>query len=237
MRTRTSGSRLAGPMVATILVRRSTALTLHAGHAQPVKPRFEESLRARSAARVGWTHTMSGRDIDPAETREWLEALDAVVDTTGPSARRICSKRSSPTRASTASRPPAGSTRRTSTRSTARTRPQIPGDPTLERRLRSLVRWNAMATVLQANKESAPSSAATSPATSRRRRSTRSASTTSGTRPADDHGGDLGLHPGPLVARHLRARLPRGAARARSRCSASARRSAAAGCPRTRTRG
>jgi pyruvate dehydrogenase E1 component len=32
--------------------------------------------------------------------------------------------------------------------------PPLPGDPALERRLRSLVRWNAMAIVLQANRES-----------------------------------------------------------------------------------
>ena len=69
------------------------------------------------------------------------------------------------------------------------------------------------------------SSAATSPATSRPRRSTRSASTTSGTRPSDDARRRPRLHPGPLVAGHLRARLPRGPAHARSSCAASARRS------------
>src|SRR5918911_182627 len=44
------------------------------------------------------------------------------------------------------SRPPSGS--RPSTPSSS------PGDPELERRLRSIVRWNAMAIVVRANKES-----------------------------------------------------------------------------------
>ena len=46
-----------------------------------------------------------------------------------------------------------------------------------------------------------------------------------------------GLRPGPLLARHLRARLPRGPAAPRSSCSASARRSTAAGCRPTRIPG
>ena len=72
----------------------------------------------------------------PERARELLEALFA-------DARRR----------SAASRP-ATSARRTSTRSRSSTRQQIPGDPGVEHRLRSLIRWNAIATVLQANKES-----------------------------------------------------------------------------------
>ena len=56
-----------------------------------------------------------------------------------------------------------------------------PGDRAIEHRIRSLIRWNAMAMVVRANKES-PSSAATSPASHRRPRSTMSASAISGAR-------------------------------------------------------
>ena len=84
----------------------------------------------------------------------------------------------------------------------------MPGDPAIERRVRSLIRWNAIAMVLRATR-SPPSSAATSRATSRPRRSTRSASTTSGTRRPRSTVATC-LHTGALLAGHLRARLPRG---------------------------
>jgi hypothetical protein len=37
--------------------------------------------------------------------------------------------------------------------------PERPGDPELERRLRSLIRWNAMAVVLRANRDSSAGAA------------------------------------------------------------------------------
>ena len=84
---------------------------------------------------------------------------------------------------------------------------------------------------------SRPSSAATSPATSRRRRSTRSASTTSGTRPSDDHGGDLVYiqghsSPGIYARAFLEGRIDEDAAARLPR-----RRSAAAASRPTRIRG
>ena len=76
----------------------------------------------------------------------------------------------------------------------------------------ALVRWNAIAMVLQRQQGVLASSAATSPATSRPRRSTRSASTTSGTRRPSEHGGDLVFIQGHSSPGHLRARVPRGPA-------------------------
>ena len=93
-------------------------------------------------------------DVDPQETREWLEALDSVLENEGPErahflieqlvekARRAGAN--IPFRATTAylnTIPPAHEER-------------LPGDPALEHKIRSLVRWNAMATVVRANKES-----------------------------------------------------------------------------------
>ena len=40
---------------------------------------------------------MLQRDIDPQETREWLEAFDAVVEHDGSTVRSICSSASSAT--------------------------------------------------------------------------------------------------------------------------------------------
>ena len=55
--------------------------------------------------------------------------------------------------------------------------------------------------------------------------------------PGDGHGGDLLFVQGHVLAGDLRAVVPRGAGSARSNCSSSARRWAARGCRRTRTRG
>ena len=71
------------------------------------------------------------------------------------------------------------------------------------------MRWNAMAMVVQANRQSLASTAATSRATHRPPRCTRSASITSGARASDAAPRRHGVHPGPLLARHLCARLPR----------------------------
>ncbi len=84
---------------------------------------------------------------------------------------------------------------------------EYPGDRALERRIEAYIRWNAMAMVVQANRKSPPNTAATSPATPPRRRCTRSASIISGVRPRDAASRRHGVHPGPFLARHLRARL------------------------------
>jgi len=93
-------------------------------------------------------------DPDPTETQEWLEALDAVLEHDGPERAEDLLERLV-----------ARASRRGVTASLHGTTPyvntipvdrqQAPDtDPAVERRLRSLVRWNALATVLQANKES-----------------------------------------------------------------------------------
>jgi pyruvate dehydrogenase E1 component len=65
-----------------------------------------------------------------------------------------------------------------------------PGDAAMEWRIRSMIRWNAMAMVC-APTASPATSAATSPPSPRPPRSTTSASTTSGARPPTSHPGDL----------------------------------------------
>jgi pyruvate dehydrogenase E1 component len=97
---------------------------------------------------------MSPGDVDPQETREWLEALDAVARNDGADrAREILDQllqRSSSLGAHPRSE---GPTPYVNTIPTDQEAP-FPGDPAVERALRSLVRWNAMEIVLQANKES-----------------------------------------------------------------------------------
>jgi pyruvate dehydrogenase E1 component len=103
-------------------------------------------------------HTLSsngaGADIDAAETTEWLEAVDAVVEHDGPDrARQILAR--AVERAQLAGAGPVASitTPYVNTIPAAR-EAKLPGDPALERRLRSIIRWNAMAMVVRANKVS-----------------------------------------------------------------------------------
>src|SRR3954453_20264644 len=93
-------------------------------------------------------------DIDPLETAEWVEALEAVIRNDGPErARQLLEEVFADARLRGLH--PAGdlSTPYVNT-IPAETEVPVPGDPELEHKLRSLVRWNAIATVLQANKES-----------------------------------------------------------------------------------
>ena len=93
-------------------------------------------------------------DIDTAETGEWLEALDAVVEHDGLGrARQLLGRVVE--RAQHAGSGPIGSlnTPYVNTIPASLDEP-VPGDPALERRLRSAIRWNAMAMVVRANRHS-----------------------------------------------------------------------------------
>ncbi len=96
----------------------------------------------------------AGADIDAAETSEWLEAVDAVVEHDGPDrARQILAR--AVQRAELAGSGPIASitTPYVNTIPVAR-EAKLPSDPAIERRLRSIIRWNAMAMVVRANKTS-----------------------------------------------------------------------------------
>jgi pyruvate dehydrogenase E1 component len=93
-------------------------------------------------------------DIDPVETAEWVEALEAVIRNDGADrARQLLEEVFADARLRGLH--PAGdlSTPYVNTIPVDVEVP-VPGDHELEHRVRSLVRWNAIATVLQANKES-----------------------------------------------------------------------------------
>jgi pyruvate dehydrogenase E1 component len=93
-------------------------------------------------------------DVDPQETREWLEAIDAVVREDGPQrAQQLLEAVLERARAAGAPLEIGLSTPYVNTIPVDR-EPEYPGDSQMERRIRSLIRWNAIAMVLQANKES-----------------------------------------------------------------------------------
>src|SRR3954464_2381025 len=93
-------------------------------------------------------------EVDPQETREWLEALDAVVASDGPQRAQFLLERVIGHAQLTGAAPaPAGTTPYLNT-IPPQQEPPHPVDEQLERRVRSIVRWNAIATVLNANKTS-----------------------------------------------------------------------------------
>jgi pyruvate dehydrogenase E1 component len=93
-------------------------------------------------------------DIDAVETEEWLEALDAVVQNDGPRrAHDLVERVVQRARLRGAAIENVGPTPYVNTIPRS-DEPPLPGDPALERRVRSLIRWNAIAMVLRANRES-----------------------------------------------------------------------------------
>ena len=96
----------------------------------------------------------AGADPDAVETSEWLEALDAVVAHDGVDrARQILARVVE--RAQHAGTGPIASLNTPYVNTIPpEQEAKLPGDSALERRLRSIVRWNAMAMVVRANKVS-----------------------------------------------------------------------------------
>jgi len=93
-------------------------------------------------------------DIDPDETREWVDALDAVVDHDGPQrARELLEAVYDEARSRNLHVHEDLSTPYVNTIGKD-SEAKIPDSGGVARKLRSLVRWNAIATVMQANKES-----------------------------------------------------------------------------------
>ncbi len=91
-------------------------------------------------------------DLDPQETQEWLEALDAVLEHEGiERAHYLLERLIDKARRSGAYLPFSANTAYLNT-IPMQQQQRFPGDKALERRIRSLIRWNAMAMVVQANR-------------------------------------------------------------------------------------
>ncbi len=91
-------------------------------------------------------------DIDPQETQEWLDALESVLANEGPErAHFLLEKLVEKARRSGTYLPYSANTAYINTIPTG-TEIRSPGDNAIEHRIRSYVRWNAMAMVLRANR-------------------------------------------------------------------------------------
>ena len=95
----------------------------------------------------------NGSDLDPTETQEWLESLEAVVKKDGTDRAHYLLKKLTDEISKDGSNQPI--TRITPYINTipAELEVKSPGDQNIERRIRSLVRWNAAAMVVKANKK------------------------------------------------------------------------------------
>src|SRR5256885_4720311 len=90
-------------------------------------------------------------DVDPRETDEWIESLDALVDQAGPErARFVLYKLLKRARMLQIGLPPLTQTRYINTISPEQ-EPEFPGDESMEHRIRQFIRWNAVAMVVRAN--------------------------------------------------------------------------------------
>jgi pyruvate dehydrogenase E1 component len=93
-------------------------------------------------------------DVDAVETSEWLDAVDAVVQHDGPDRARQLLTRVVERAQHVGTGPIATLNTPYLNTIPAEREARLPGDPALERRLRSIIRWNAIAMVLRANKTS-----------------------------------------------------------------------------------
>ena len=93
------------------------------------------------------------QDIDPLETREWVDALESVLAAEGPDrAHFILESLIDKARHSGVNLPYSADTAYVNTIPPQLEQP-IPGDMEIENRLRNIVRWNAVAMVLRAGRK------------------------------------------------------------------------------------
>ena len=93
-------------------------------------------------------------DTDPTETREWLESIDSVLKQQGAErAHFLLNQVIDFARRSGAYLPYSPNTAYLNTIPVG-IQPEYPGDRAIEKRIEAFIRWNAMAMVVQANRES-----------------------------------------------------------------------------------
>ncbi len=93
-------------------------------------------------------------DLDAVETQEWLEALEAVIESDGVErAHFLLEQMIDKARRSGANLPYSANTAYVNTIPTHMEAPH-PGDQAIEDRIRSYIRWNAIAMVVKANRKS-----------------------------------------------------------------------------------
>ena len=107
----------------------------------------EAPVAAPSGAVVQMPH-----GLDNTEIQEWLESLDSVLESSGPEvATEILERLRAHAKVAGIDLPFTANTPYANT-VPARLEPLFPGDQEIERRIKSLIRWNALAMVVRANR-------------------------------------------------------------------------------------
>ena len=102
---------------------------------------------------MNWLTDVLENDLDPTETREWIESMKAVLDTDGPErAHHLLERMVELTRRAGGQLPFQPTTQYINT-IPPHLEAKHDGDATLEWRIRSIIRWNAMAMVVKANRK------------------------------------------------------------------------------------
>src|SRR6201993_4522102 len=108
--------------------------------------------KKRKAIALMDQETFAQRNMEDVEIQEWLESLDSVLESSGPEvAREILERLRAHATVNGIDLPFTANTPYANT-IPARLEPLFPGDQQLERRIKSLIRWNALAMVVRANK-------------------------------------------------------------------------------------
>ncbi|HVI57902.1 MAG TPA: pyruvate dehydrogenase (acetyl-transferring), homodimeric type [Luteimonas sp.] len=102
---------------------------------------------------MNWLNEVLNNDPDPTESQEWFESLKAVIDREGPErAHQLLNGMVEITRRAGAHLPFAPTTEYINTIPPGQ-EAKSPGDSQMEWRIRSIIRWNAMAMVVRANRK------------------------------------------------------------------------------------
>lgn len=92
-------------------------------------------------------------DTDKTETQEWLDALDSVVEYKGPDRMRFLLEKLAQRGHELGVDLPFTATTPYINTIPVDKQPPYPGDRAIERRIKSIIRWNALAMVIRANKK------------------------------------------------------------------------------------
>jgi pyruvate dehydrogenase E1 component len=115
---------------------------------------MSEVLHSKSLNDSNEPYIKQTTDIDPVETREWLDSLEYIIDSKGRErAKYLLSVLEAKARQEGVDLEMKSNTPYINTIS-AEDQPIFPGNREIERRIKSIVRWNAMAMVVRAQKAS-----------------------------------------------------------------------------------
>ena len=93
------------------------------------------------------------KDSDPQETQEWIDSIRSILETSGTDRTHfLLEKLIEFARRNGVRMPYSATTDYVNTIPPSHQKP-FPGDRAIERRIKSLIRWNAMAMVVRANRE------------------------------------------------------------------------------------